>query len=319
MTAGAAGTTALNVVSGADAVLRARPASRAPEQLVAAVADRAGVAVPGGRSERRNRLAALGPLAGSAAGLAVGAVAGGLRAAGLRLPTAVGGPLLGAAAMLATDGPLALTRVSDPRTWSAADWTAGVLPHLAYGIATHATLVRLERGAPDAGPAAPPARPSTLIRAVALGAATGSRSTAGTAALALTSRPGDAGLAGRIGGRAGTTLTGLMAAAEAVADKQPAVPGRLGAPGLAPRLTLGSTSAAAMARRDGEDPALPALAGLAGAAGAAVLGVRARAAAARRFGSDLPGALAEDVLAALLAWSGARRRRSPDTAAGMAR
>ncbi|MEU7815596.1 hypothetical protein [Pseudonocardia sp. NPDC049154] len=322
VTAGAAGTTALDVVSGTDAVLRARPASRAPEQLVAAVAARAGVEVPGGRSERRNRLAALGPLAGSATGLVVGAVAGGLRAAGLRLPTAVGGPLLGAAAMLATDGPLALTRVSDPRTWSAADWTADVLPHLAYGLATHATLVRLERGSPDSSDtasAAPPARPSTLLRAAALGAATGSRSTAGTAALALTSRTGDTGVAGRIGGRTGTTLAGLLAVGEAAADKHPAVPSRLAAPGLAPRLTLGATSAAAMARRDGEDPALPGLVGLAGAAGAAVLGARARTAAARRFGSDRPGAVAEDVLAAALAWFGARRRRSPDTAEQMRR
>jgi uncharacterized membrane protein len=86
------------------------------------------------------------------------------------------------------------------------------------------------------------------------------------------------------------------------------VPSRLAAPGLVPRLALGSTSAAAMARRDGDDPALPALVGMAGAAGAAVLGVRARAAASRRFGSDTPGALAEDVLAAALAWFGARRR-----------
>ncbi|WP_345378280.1 hypothetical protein [Pseudonocardia yuanmonensis] len=306
--AGAAGTTALNVVSGTDALVRARPASRVPEQLVAAVAGRAGVAVPGGRAERRNRLAALGPLAGTATGVVVGAVAGGLRAAGLRLPGPVGGPLLGAAAMLATDGPLALTRVSDPRTWSAADWTADVLPHLAYGVATHAALVRLERGSPVAAPTAPLARPSTLVRAAALGAASGARSSAGTAALALTSRPTDAGAAARIGSRPGTTVAGLLAAGEAVVDKLPMVPSRLGAPGLVPRLALGSTSAATMARRDGEDPALPALVGMAGAAGAAVLGVRARAAAARRLGSDRPGAVAEDVLAAALAWFGARRR-----------
>jgi uncharacterized membrane protein len=308
VTAGAAGTTALDAVSGVDAVLRARPASRAPERLVAAVADRAGVGVPGSRTERRTRLAASGPLAGTATGVVVGAVAGGLRAAGLRLPGVVGGPLLGAAAMLATDGPLALTRVSDPRTWSAADWAADVLPHLAYGVATHATLVRLERGSPDAVPAGPPARPSTLLRAAALGAASGARSTAGTTAMALTSRPGDAGLASRIGRRSAGAVASLLAAGEAVVDKQPAVPSRLGAPGLVPRLALGSTSAAAMARRDGDDPALPALVGMAGAAGAAVLGVRARAAASRRFGSDTPGALAEDVLAAALAWFGARRR-----------
>jgi uncharacterized membrane protein len=108
----------------------------------------------------------------------------------------------------------------------------------------------------------------------------------------------------------GTTLAGLFAAGEVVADKQPAVPGRLSPPGLVPRLTLGATSAAALARRDDEGPALPALVGLAAAGGAAVLGVRARAAAARRLGSDLPGAIAEDALTAGLAWLGARRRQA---------
>jgi uncharacterized membrane protein len=39
-----------------------------------------------------------------------------------------------------------------------------------------------------------------------------------------------------------------------------------------------------------------------------VLGVQARAAAARRLGSDLPGAVTEDVLAATLGWWATRRR-----------
>src|ERR1700689_3576565 len=114
VTAGAAGTTALNTASGLDALLRGRPPSDAPEQLVSTVADRAGVQVPGDRTTRKHRVAAAGPLSGTAAGLTVGAVAGVLRAAGLRLPTALGGPLLGAAAMLAADAPLALAGVSDP-------------------------------------------------------------------------------------------------------------------------------------------------------------------------------------------------------------
>ena len=49
------------------------------------------------------------------------------------------------------------------------------------------------------------------------------------------------------------------------------------------------------------------LIGLAGAAAASVLGVRLRAAAAQRLGSDKPGAVAEDAVAALLGWYGARR------------
>jgi hypothetical protein len=83
---GAAGTTALNVASGIDAVIRGRPASEAPQQVVAALADRTGVSVPGGTRERGNRLAALGPLAGTATGVLLGAGAGVLRAAGLWLP-----------------------------------------------------------------------------------------------------------------------------------------------------------------------------------------------------------------------------------------
>ena len=35
--------------------------------------------------------------------------------------------------------------ISDPRTWSATDWAADVVPHLAYGFATHATLAALDR------------------------------------------------------------------------------------------------------------------------------------------------------------------------------
>ncbi|WP_218606103.1 hypothetical protein, partial [Pseudonocardia abyssalis] len=142
--AGAAGTAALNAVTTLDVAVRDRPASDAPEQVVAALADRAGVDVPDGR------LAALAPLAGTATGVGVGAAAGALRAAGVRLPTVVGGPLLGIAAMLASDGPIAALGISDPRRWTAQDWVTDAVPHLVYGVTTHATLVA---ALPDAGPA----------------------------------------------------------------------------------------------------------------------------------------------------------------------
>jgi len=35
--------------------------------------------------------------------------------------------------------------VTDPRTWSAADWISDLLPHLAYGVVTHATAVAADR------------------------------------------------------------------------------------------------------------------------------------------------------------------------------
>lgn len=309
--AGATGTTALNAVTSLDVAVRGRAPSDTPQQVVARLADAVGVEVPGRRRERARRLAGLGPLAGTLTGVGIGGIAGVLRRAGLRLPTAVGGPLLGLAAMAAADGPLAVLRISDPRRWSTADLVADAVPHLVYGVTTHATLVALS---PADEPRVPAPAPAVLLRAAALGAASGSRSTAGLTAVALTSsghdrRPGGGAVAARLGGRTGTVATALMSAGELVADKLPGTPSRLAPAGLAPRVVLGACTAATVARRDGHDPVLPALVGLAGAAAASVAGVRLRAAASRRFGSDRPGAFAEDAVAALLGWLGARRPR----------
>jgi uncharacterized membrane protein len=298
----------LTAVTYLDMVLRGRPASDAPTRVVHRLADAAGIRLPGGRGKRANRFTGLGALSGIATGMGIGALAGVLRGAGVRLPAAVGGPLLGAAAMLAADAPMAALGVSDPRRWSAVDWASDAVPHLAYGITTHAILVATadaeeERAAAMRPPAA------VLLRAAALGAASGARSISGLAAVALTSGPGDRGrLAPRLGSTVGTTATGALAAGELVIDKLPSTPSRLSPPALGPRALLGGSSAAAMASRDGHDPVLPALVGVASALGASVLGVRLRSAAGRRFGSDRPGAFLEDGLAAALGWWGARRR-----------
>jgi uncharacterized membrane protein len=305
--AAGAGTTALNAVTYLDMVVRGRPASDAPEQVVQRLAGRAGIDVGGSRRERQNRFSGLGPLAGIATGVGVGALAGVLRSAGLRLPTAVGGPLLGAAAMAASDVPLAALGVSDPRTWSATDWISDVVPHLVYGVVTHATLTVAATA--EEGRTAPVRVPvPALLRAAALGAASGARSSVGLTAVALTSARGDRGrLASGLGSTAGTALSGAFALGELVADKLPTTPSRLAPPALGGRVLLGGTAAAAEARRDGQDPVLPALVGAAGALGAAVLGARLRGVAAQRFGSDKPGAFVEDGIAAVLGWWGARR------------
>ena len=138
----------------------------------------------------------------------------------------------------------------------------------------------------------------TVLSAAALGAASGARSTAGIAALAFTSRPDDDG---RIG-------AAVSAGGELVADKLPATPARTGPPGLAARVVLGGIAAAGVAARKGEGPGVPVLVAVGTAVAAAFLGERLRGVAAGRLGSDLPGALSEDVLAALLALWGARRR-----------
>jgi hypothetical protein len=138
--AGAAGTTALNAATYADMAARARPPSSTPQHAVDELAVRSGHPVPGTDEERENRLGGLGPLAGIATGVGVGAVTGLLRPVITRLPFPLGALLLGAAAMAATDAPMAKLDLTDPSSWSGTDWLTDVLPHLAYGLVTFLTL-----------------------------------------------------------------------------------------------------------------------------------------------------------------------------------
>jgi hypothetical protein len=141
--AGAAGTTALNTVTYADMSIRGRPSSDAPTKVVERAADRVGVAVPGEGDSRGNRLSGLGALAGIGTGVTVGALYGVTRALGWRIPAVAGALLTAAAAMAGSDGPVFALGVSDPREWGAVDWAADVVPHLAYGAVTAATLAAL--------------------------------------------------------------------------------------------------------------------------------------------------------------------------------
>ena len=141
--AGAAGTTALNATTYLDMAVRGRPASSTPEQTVEALADRAGVRVPGQGETRENRVAGLGPLQGILTGVGVGAALGLARAMGVRLPLPVAALGAGAAAMAASDAGMAALGVSDPRTWSASSWASDAVPHAAFGLVSAAVLRRL--------------------------------------------------------------------------------------------------------------------------------------------------------------------------------
>ncbi|WP_256103250.1 hypothetical protein [Streptomyces sp. ODS05-4] len=176
-------------------------------------------------------------------------------------------------------------------------------------------------------------------RATLIGAACGLRSQAGPAGVALTAREGDPG------GAALTstwTRAGTVAAAvgEAVGDKLPTAPDRLGAPGLAPRLLLGGATGWALAERerartegdggtheeayqyaaDGDEitrsapDARPALigaaVGAAAAAAAAFAGARWRRIAADRGWPDWPFALVEDAVTAAAVYAAVRDRDS---------
>jgi hypothetical protein len=138
--AGAAGTTALNAVTYLDMAWRGRPSSSTPQQAVEELASRAGQPIPGTGEERENRLDGLGALAGVATGIGVGALAGVLRPVVLRLGPVLGPALLGAAAMAATDASLTRLGLTDPRQWDATAWLSDAAPHLAFGVASYATL-----------------------------------------------------------------------------------------------------------------------------------------------------------------------------------
>jgi hypothetical protein len=145
LAAGAAGTTALNAVTYADMALRGRSESELPQKAVETVTHRAGLEVPGEGETRQNRVSALGALSGLTAGLGIGAVAGLFGPVLRRLPTPLGGVLLGAAAMAATDTPMIAMGLTDPKKWSSTDWLSDAVPHVAYGVVTAATLKALGR------------------------------------------------------------------------------------------------------------------------------------------------------------------------------
>lgn len=142
--AGAAGTTALNAVTYLDMTARARPSSSTPQDTVEAVVDKTGVKIHGDAAQRANRVAGLGALTGIVTGVAVGAVLGLARASGWRPGAVVVGVSATLGALVAGNVPMAALRVSDPRTWTATDWIADIVPHLAFGAVTAAVLRGLD-------------------------------------------------------------------------------------------------------------------------------------------------------------------------------
>lgn len=146
--AGAAGESALNVVTYVDMLLRARPASSLPAKVAGRMADAAGIefSQPGERPDKaETRREASGALLGY--GMAVGtAVAYAvLRRAGLRLPVPIAGLAMGGAAMAVSDTTATAMNLTEPGTWGVSGWLADIVPHAAYGIVAAATLELIDR------------------------------------------------------------------------------------------------------------------------------------------------------------------------------
>ena len=114
--AGAAGSTALNAVTYLDMVVRGRGTSSTPEQTVEKLAELAHVQIPGDDETRSNRVQGLGPITGLVAGVGVGVVVGLVRAAGYRSQPLVGTLLTTLGVLVATNGPMTVLGITDPRT-----------------------------------------------------------------------------------------------------------------------------------------------------------------------------------------------------------
>lgn len=138
--AGAAGTTALNTATYLDMIARGRPTSTAPQDTVEKLADQTGANVPGDGDEQDNRVQGLAPLLGIATGVGVGVLLGTTRALGWRPPLLVEALAATGLALIGANAPMTALGVSDPRSWSKTDWAADLLPHLAYGLVTAASL-----------------------------------------------------------------------------------------------------------------------------------------------------------------------------------
>lgn len=147
--AGAAGTSALNIATYADMVLRARPPSSVPQQTAGKLTEQVGLDLaPGSEGEAaesatQHRTTALGQLMGYATGLGVGAAYGALHEVlgprwGRMMPL-LGGVIAGLGATAAGDLPSVALGITKPTTWSPAEWLSDVIPHLLYGLATAAT------------------------------------------------------------------------------------------------------------------------------------------------------------------------------------
>jgi len=153
LAAGAAGTAALNAATYADMAARGRGSSSMPEKAVETLAERAGVNIPGDGDARENRLQGLGALSGILTGVGIGAAASLLGPIVRRLPLPLAAVAVGGAAMAATDGSMTKLGLTDPSSWSPADWASDAVPHLAYGAVTAATLRALGRNAKASRPA----------------------------------------------------------------------------------------------------------------------------------------------------------------------
>ncbi|MGW3664721.1 hypothetical protein [Streptomyces sp. NPDC005141] len=147
--AGAAGTTALNIAGYADIALRGRPVSTTPEVTARRLAEKLRIRIPGDGQTLENRIAGLGPLTGFSAGLGMGVALSFVQAAGWHSSRTSRYVAASVGALIATNVPIVVLGITDPRTWAVPDWISDVVPHVVYAVVTVGVLDRLEAAGPS--------------------------------------------------------------------------------------------------------------------------------------------------------------------------
>ena len=149
--AGAVGVTVINAATNLDMVIRGRPASSVPKDVVAELAHDLGVVRPATElgddpdESRSNRFSGAGALMGTLTGVC-GGIAYAVAAERIpSVPMPLAALALGAGTMAVTDTSAAVTGAAEPSSWGAASWAADVVPHLLYGLATAAVLGVMHR------------------------------------------------------------------------------------------------------------------------------------------------------------------------------
>lgn len=142
---GTVATTALNLTTYADMLVRGRPASTVPADAVGNLAGRVGVGL-GSEPQAAHRREAAGALGGYATGIGLATcyVLVERRVRGRR-PFWMAATALSALAMAVGNVPAIASGSTDPRRWDVADWLSDVVPHVAYGLAGVATADAIGR------------------------------------------------------------------------------------------------------------------------------------------------------------------------------
>ncbi|GII66052.1 hypothetical protein Skr01_61370 [Sphaerisporangium krabiense] len=133
--AGAAGTTALYIVTYLDQAARGRSPSRLPARTAEKLAGKAGIGF-GDEERAPNREEAVGALLGILTGVGLGAAYGLLRTGVREVPEPVAGVGLGLAVTAGANTPMIALGLTDPRSWGAVGWLSDVIPHFTYGLVT---------------------------------------------------------------------------------------------------------------------------------------------------------------------------------------